>query len=682
MKNYLVLVFAWLLVVFSAFGEEQNDGVLHEKTNTLYYAAAIESDCRGALPDRTSPLYYMLSIDNKCRGGSLEVVGNIAQSSANYNPKAALMTVRFLDEAKNCCGVGGLPRTKAISTEPGYFYLSSRSVSEPFKKEVTIPTNAAIAEVGFCSWSKNLSPIHLRDVKCAMSPPLEAVFPVRMISWGIRHCWIVGSFFAIITCVLLIFFCWQYKSDREVSIWLNTVSGLGILLACFALSYAVTDVMAGMLVAILMVVAIVLLKRQSWCSARDVYVIVFSLGIAMRLLAIFSIEMIPYSDFLHFWEQSVSWSESQFVGTKSYPTVAFYSLLIRLFGAHYIVVGMANTFLGVLQMWLAKDVAAYIFKNKDSGILSCSLIGLNPILIVMTPAVASEIFYGTLVLLSFWLFLKLYDKIDSNSRSICIASIAGFVALITMFARGNGAGVVPAGCCVLAMLSLRLRRFCLFIRYSLVPIFCACVVMISAMCVITYKTYGYVCPTGSNQQKWVYLFGANIKCQGNGIGPDNALVRDLFSERYPGKRFNQKDADPIIMSQFKKRWMENTSGEVALSFKKHYWVSQANGLWSHRMNNDKEWRPQWFLRYILTDGVSVLRSALILFFVIGSVCLLVKRQFRCLERLMMVVLFYLFNVVMTFVTVWTPRYSYTLWIVLPIMASAFMSLFERRDNCA
>lgn len=146
------------------------------------------------LPENGRPIVGRFKIPKGFSLGDLAFSGSIdAIVPTNYNPKAAIFTLRFIDGEGNTCSLGGLPRM--YKERKGYCYLSGGAGPQRFSYSGMIPLYAEEVEIGLSRLS-NWNRIELGDFHCMVSCSALKAFIISAMTNFSRY-----SGMALLACV-------------------------------------------------------------------------------------------------------------------------------------------------------------------------------------------------------------------------------------------------------------------------------------------------------------------------------------------------------------------------------------------------------------------------------------------------------------------------------------------------
>ena len=646
-----------------------------------------------SLPEHKQPVEFNVKIPNGCTRAVLDIEGytvGVGMTKGYY--AAGLLTLAFFDSNGNYCGCGGLSPTSIRKREEGFFYLPGYPYQSSFDRVIDIPPGSSCVRIAL-SRSKKLD-LRLTGFTCTVRQ--KSVLMPLMVDGAV---WCIRNYRFLIFGVLLMSVCGGIlllkKRIRMTACVKTTVIAI-LLLTSFAIcAFVKFWGVAVILCGVLGIIACLKIPVSDDMVERSLSVVVL-IGVILRLMTIVKVGCIPRSDFLFFWNQSSQWASGCFVETKCYPLVALYGLAQWIFGSSYGVVGIVNAVLGGIQIWLVFKVVHRIFLNRFCAMFSAMAVAFNPALIILTPAVASEILYGSLLLVSLFGILNTCDMLSNcvcAKRLVLMTAATGICAMLTMFTRGNGIVLIPVMVVVTAGCGLKAHCISRWLRMCIVPLVLTVGVMLSLMSWLTYATTGKMHVTGNRENVWPVLFGSSIKTNGHYSPYDIKLIMSRFAGKYSGstisgkgfaydtttgvllnsagEKFDLVRAKPLIMDEFRRRWREDTRSQVELSLYKFKHLWNSDGIWAYSMcRSDGGILARSAL---LCTPMHQLRSFMALASIVGLLLLIFLRSesgkspLECVGAAAAVLLG---NVVIHFIVEWQPRYSYVLWLLLPITASS------------
>ena len=618
-----------------------------------------------ALPHRKErPLIQ--TIDH-LQSGTLRVEGRVwvERGTSLNDSKAAIVLVRFFRSDGQEVKPSGMPFSSSLKAH--YRYLPTGE----FKVQTVVPHGVTHARLEFLQWlGTNDLALSLGSLRCSLDRGMFG----DLLEFVEKH-FIVSAVLVILCLSALAVFC----GHRELIL---------LILALF-MAFALISVLGRWrLGAFFALVSFLFGACSCWrkgtvrCDEEEngshiQTVVVLTVALGLRLFVVCSLDSEPISDFGRFYSEIQSCAEGGLEPSKAYAMELLYGLLGMIFGVSAKMIGVVNAVLGTVQCYLSGRLAERIFRSRRCGLGAALMTAVNPIFVFYTPVVASEHLRGALVLLFLVVVGFIVDELKSaapcQQRAVGMSATLAFIGMLAFATRGDSIGLfvtLPAVVVLVPELLKNSWRLLLPCAGAFVAVCLACAASLAG---INMKTRGFPMVSCSDEPVFAFLSGTDLDSCGRWSSSGVEYLRRIHEREGCSGEFDFHELHllkPYIMAEFRRRWRQDASAQIRLALFKHLNLWSSDGRWVVQWLNLSEkthWLKQRGVRYfgthlkVVKEWMSLLAFASIPF-------LFVRRRPNVL--LVASFVFFLTIVLLHFAVEWQPRYSYVLWVFLPIWCVA------------
>ena len=220
---------------------------------------------------------------------------------------------------------------------------------------------------------------------------------------------------------------------------------LGVLLAVLALTLALV-VREGLaarsyLIALLLgagwtLALYWLLRRAAFPVPGPAGLWAMLLCLAVNLAWVYLVRIEPFSDYAEYWDTARALAAGTEIPNAwyiaTYPhilgTATVLSGLIRLFGESVFAVTLVNAALTTISCGLIWLLTKELLQSERAAFLAALLWAVAPCKLMLNSLVFSEPIYTCLILLFFWLFLRLENRLRAGSpMAACLLALLGLL---------------------------------------------------------------------------------------------------------------------------------------------------------------------------------------------------------------------------------------------------------------
>ena len=209
-----------------------------------------------------------------------------------------------------------------------------------------------------------------------------------------------------------------------------------------------------------------LLRRRAWPMPKHAVLLAMGLCFAANLAWVLAVRIEPFSDYQEYWDVARALAKGTEIPdawyVAMYPhilgTATILSALVRLFGESVLAVTVFNVVLTTLSCGLVWLLGKELISER-AAFFAALLWAVTPCKLMLGSLVFSEPIYTFLILLFFWLFLRLETRMhigpDGKKPAAAVCGIAALGLLLEAINLVRPIALIPVIAAALWLVFLR-----------------------------------------------------------------------------------------------------------------------------------------------------------------------------------------------------------------------------------